>query len=395
MKLYEFEGKKLFKKVGIGVPNSFLMSSLSQIEKIPQNFAPVVVKVQVLRGDRAARGGIIICKSRGEIEKTVRRLIGSNFDGEEIKKVLVEEKIEAESEYYFSITYDTTVRAPVVLVSKKAGSRISSFENRLILNPLESFETKFAEKLLEQTEFPKAEISKLSQILGKLARLFFAVDARLAEINPLAKSGDDFIALDSKIILDDAAQFRHPDLKLPPRSDKGAKPTKAEIEAAKIDQNDHRGVAGSVYFDLEGDIGILASGGGGSLVALDGIIAAGGKPANYTEYSGNPPREKVYKLTKIVLSKKGLNGLLVAGAIANFTDIYETLRGFIEALREVKPKFPIVIRRAGPRDKEAFTMLKEVGEKEGFDFHLFDSQIPIDKAASLVVQLAKEYKLKG
>ncbi len=131
------------------------------------------------------------------------------------------------------------------------------------------------------------------------------------------------------------------------------------------------------------------------MVALDGVLATGGAPANYTEYSGNPPAEKVYKLTKIVLSKKGLNGLLVAGAIANFTDIYETLRGFAEALKEVKPKFPIVIRRAGPRDKEAFEMLREAAKKDGFDFHLFGPETPIDEAAETIVKLAKEYEAKG
>jgi citryl-CoA synthetase large subunit len=402
MRLYEYEGKKLFKKVGILVPASFLIqtgtrpkgliSNTSQITKIPNDSK--VVKAQVLSGNRARRGGVVVCKTLDETKKTVKNLLGKKLDGEEVKKVLVEKQIEIEKEYYFSITFDTSVRAPVLLLSARGGTGISAFEKKFILDPLEGLDQKTVEGYLRESNFPKEEIKALSKILVSLAKLFFEYDCRIAEINPLAKTNGEFVALDAKIILDDAALYRHPELKFPPRTVTGQVPSKAETEAKKIDENDHRGVAGSVYFDLEGDIGILASGGGGSLVALDGILAAGGKPANYTEYSGNPPLEKVYKLTKIVLSKKGLNGLFVVGGIANFTDIYETLRGFIEALKEQKPKpeFPIVIRRAGPRDREAFEMLEKIGSDEGFNFHLFGVETPIDKAARFVVQLAQNYK---
>ncbi len=273
MKLYEFEGKELFKKVGIAVPASFLISQgtrpkglitkLTQLNKIPQNFFPAVLKVQVLSGDRARRGGILFCKNIRDLQFRAKKLLGSDFDGEKITKVLVEEKIKIDVEYFFSVTYATNFRAPVILVSKKAGTGISEFEKRFLLNPLEEFNNQTAEKFLTKAKFPKEEIKKLSKILAKFVKFFYDFDCRLAEINPLAKSNGEFFAIDAKIILDDAAQFRHPELKLTPRTATGAAPTKAEIEAKKIDENDHRGVAGSVYFDLEGDIGILASGGGG------------------------------------------------------------------------------------------------------------------------------------
>ena len=112
---------------------------------------------------------------------------------------------------------------------------------------------------------------------------------------------------------------------------------------------------------------------------MDALIALGGKPANYTEHSGNPPKEKLEKLSKIVLSKKGLSGAWFVGATANFTDIYETITGFVTALSSIKPKplYPIVIRRGGPRYEEAFEMLREVTKKAGFDSHIFASQTPM------------------
>ena len=171
-------------------------------------------------------------------------------------------------------------------------------------------------------------------------------------------------------------------------------PAKREIEAKKIDESDYRGSAGSAFVEMDGDIAIMASGGGASLLVMDSLIAAGGKPANYTEYSGNPSREKVEKLTKVVLSKGGLTGCLVAGAVANFTDIYETLSGFAQALKSMKnkPMYPIVVRRGGPRQSEAYKMLANFAKKEGFDIHLFGPETPISVAAREMVRLSNQFK---
>src|SRR5690606_16219520 len=116
---------------------------------------------------------------------------------------------------------------------------------------------------------------------------------------------------------------------------------------------------------------------------------AGGRPANYTEYSGNPPREVVAELTKRVLSRNGLKGCWVVGGTANFTDIFETLSGFIDGLRSIKPKptYPIVIRRDGPRQEEAWAMLKKIGEKEGYDFHLFGRETDMAESARIMARL--------
>ena len=215
------------------------------------------------------------------------------------------------------------------------------------------------------------------------------------EINPLVKTKEGlWVALDAKIKLDDTALKRHEEWQFPPRSVPGYSPSQREIEAKKIDESDYRGTAGSAYFDLEGDIAVLASGGGASLTAMDALLKAGGKPANYTEYSGNPPKEKVTKLTKIVLSKPNLHGLWVVGAVANFTDIYETLSGFIEGFRQAQNElrtkfdFPIVIRRGGPRDKEAFEMLREVKD---FDLHLYGEETSITESAKIMAELAEKY----
>lgn len=381
MNLYEFEAKLLLKKAGIAVPKGELISP-NQPAKI--NFSgEVAVKAQVLSGKRFKRGLVKLVDST-EATAVVEELLSkknppAGGDGEKIDKVLVEEKVEGK-EHFLSITYDTSTRGPVVLYSEQGGVEVETV-SEVEKQPLDpGF----------KINLPN---SKLNEVAAKLFELFNQYDLRVAEINPLVETGSGFVAADAKIIVDDDGLFRQEEFKnYPGRQLIGHEKTEREIEASKIDETDYRGSAGSVYYDLEGDIAVLASGGGASVVAMDALLALGGKPANYTEYSGNPPKEKVQRLTEIALSKPALKGCWVVGGTANFTDIFETLSGFLEGLRKVNPKpnYPIVIRRGGPRDSEAFEMLKQAKEKEGWDFHIFGPDTPMTETAKTMVELAHQ-----
>lgn len=387
MILYEFEGKEILSKKGIKVPASELFTS--PVEKTSLNL-PVVLKAQVLSGKRADAGGIIIVDTQEDFKKSLKELFGKVVNKETVEKVLVEEKVLAGEEYYISFSYDTDFRSPVVTISKSGGTGIEERGAKTLpidpLNPKESIET----------------ISKLGidkEVLNILYEVFISEDCLLLEVNPLVKIASEWIALDAKIKLDDTSRSRHKDWDFPPRGVPGYIPTEREVAAKKIDEDDYRGTAGSAFFDLDGDIAILSSGGGVSLTALDALIASGGKPANFTEYSGNPPKEKVAKLTKIVLSKPEISGLWVIGTVvANFTDIYETLSGLLEGLRiaekELNKKFdfPIVIRRGGPRDEQAFEMLRKVKD---FNLTLQGEETSITKSARIMTEKAREYAKKG
>lgn len=401
MNLYEYEGKDLLRKEGIPVPHGKIISSLSEISEIEP---PIVVKAQVLSGKRGKSGLIVPCKSREELQSAVKNLLGREIAGQKIKTVLIEQYIiDKAGEYYLSITYDTQTRSPIILVSKKGGVDVEELATdpgtikTLPINPFLGFHPWMARQILAEAGFSGIHFLSLTKILIGLWNVFTKYDARLVEINPLIETeGEDFYAADAKVILDDEADFHRTNFELPARNPLGIAPSEAESLAKEIDKNDHRGSAGSAYIELDGDIAIIAAGGGGSMVNMDALIALGGKPANYTEHSGNPPAEKLEKLTKIVLSKEGLNGCWFVGATANFTDIYETLAGFVDGLRSIKPKpaYPIVVRRGGPRFEEAFEMLKEVGKKEGFDFHIFGPETPMTSTAKIVVDLVNNYKKK-
>ncbi len=373
MLLYEFEGKELFKNLGINVPQSQI---LKQVQDDVTIKPPLVLKAQVLSGKRAQAGGVVKV-TQGVILNAVKDLFQKIVNGEKVERVLVEEMVEIEAEYYLSFSYSTETRGPVMTFGEGGTGAEEKGAQTYPMDILVGFKDENVPDELKDTAI-------------KLWEVFLKYDCELAEINPLVVDKEGKVwALDSKVILDDDADFRR-EVKFPERNLFGRASTEREIEARKIDQGDYRGTAGSVYWDLDGDIVVLAAGGGGSVVNMDALIALGGKPANYTEHSGNPPREKLKRLTKILLSRPGLKGLWIVGGTANFTDIYETLMGVVEGLREIspKPKFPIVIRRGGPRDKEAFEELKRIGKEEGFDFHIFGRETPMTATAKTMVELA-------
>lgn len=399
MILYEYEGKKLLMHAGIDIPQSQLIDSPDTDIILKK---PYVLKAQVLSGKRADVGGIVMVEEGHDETKELTDLLGETINKEKVNKVLVEQKVEYTKQYYVSISYDTETRAPVLSISDQGGTgieergiqvfEIDSLTQSVILS--ETKDLQMETKNLEILHFVQNDITK------KLLDLFFEQDCILLEVNPLVLTTDNrWVALDAKIKLDDYAKPRHEDWDFPPRSAPGHNPTAREIEAKKIDEGDYRGTAGSAYFDIEGgDIAVLSSGGGVSLTALDSLIALGGKPANFTEYSGNPPKEKVAKLTKIVLDKPDIHGLWVIGTVvANFTDIHETLSGLIEGLRQAeieldrKFDFPIVIRRGGPKDVEAFEMLREVKD---FDLHLQGIDVSITVSAQKMIELANDYAQK-
>lgn len=342
MKLLEHQGKELFRKYGIAVPNAVLLDASA--EDIPLQF-PVVLKSQVPSGDRKKKGGILFADRKEDISGKLGELFQKPIDGVVPEKVLVEEKVDPQKELYVSFSYDTDSRSPVLALSLKGGTGIETAN---------VFPINLAEGLRTDT----FDIdSGLKEVIQKLWDVFQKEQALLVEINPLFQLKDGtYVAGDAKVVLDDNIvnpQFRP-------------------------------------YVDLEGDIAILASGGGASLLNLDIIMKEGGKPANYVEYSGNPPAAVVEELIQRVLAKPNLKGCWVIGGTANFTDIYETLLGFVQGLRKITPKptYPIVIRRDGPRREEAFAMLKEAGKKEGYDFHVFGPETSMAESAKIMVDFA-------
>ncbi len=350
MKLLEHEGKEIFRTRNIATPKFELLDKDAKNISIDY---PVILKSQVPTGDRMAKGGIVIVEKAADLSAAVVELFALQIDGNFPEYVLAEELILNAQELYVSFSYSSEHRSPVLALNKKGGTGIHA-AHIVSVSILEDCSENFLRTALHDAEI--SESRELLSIISRIWKLFIEEKLLLVEVNPLFLLSDgSLVAGDAKVIRDDALL------------ENVSKP----------------------FVSLDGDIAIIASGGGASMLNIDILMRVGGKPANYVEYSGNPPASVVEELTKRVLSQPGIRGLWVIGGTANFTDIYETMMGFVAGLRLVSPMptYPIVIRRDGPRQKEAKEMLLKVAASEGYDMHIYGPELSMSESAVELLKL--------
>jgi succinyl-CoA synthetase beta subunit len=399
MKLHEFEGKRLFALAGIAVPRGTVVKSAREAAGLADKYGGAMAKAQVLWGRRGKERGVLACENEAQLAAAVASLLGKEMFGETVEQVLVEERLDVAREVYAGVTYRGAW--PVVILSSRGGVDVEQAchqsQDDVWIEPvdiLRGFAAEQAEALARRAGFDGI----LAEVLRKLYGLFFDFDAVLAEINPLVRTaGGRWAAADAKVELDDDALFRQTKLELPERLSSGRTPTHLERLALENDRRDTRGSAGRMFYELSGNIVVLASGGGTSVEALDDLCLLGGKPAIFTEYSGNPTPEKVNGLTRIALMYPGrIDAIWVVGGRANFTDIYDTLiHGIMDGVRET-PEFdksiPIIIRRAGPRDEEAFAALNKIRDQEGYRIFVRGMATSVADSARMVIQQAANHQ---
>lgn len=352
MKLYEWQAKELIKEF-LPVPNS--TRDPTKFNEFIGKYDKVVCKTQVLFGSRAKKG-LIKFANKENFKQILEELTNDT---------LIEEAVNIQEEWYVSFDYNIKTKLPRVTIAK--GGVDVEEETHLIQ----------ADININNPEFPDLELP-----LKELYHCFWKRDATLLEINPLAKTDKGWMAIDAKMVIDDHAMQRQDDI---PTSF-----TTKELAALIIDQSIKGGVGGKTYVELGGDIATLCSGGGASILTMDALIEAKLEPANYTEVSGNPPSEKVAELTRLVLNRDDLKGLIVCGGKANFTDIEQQCIGMEQALREIQPKYPIVIRRDGPNKDKGFKIMQDLAEELELDITLLDTTTTIPEAIKILEEKCKQ-----
>ena len=402
MKLYEYEGKNLLERAGIPIPPGKVVASAEEAAGLTGQYGSVMAKAQVLWGRRGKENAVVACDTEEQLADTLGSLLGRKLFGETVQKALVEKKLDIAQEIYVAVTY--VGASPVMIVSTQGGMDVEKAVQK-------SQEGVWTEPVDIRLGLQPQQVADLAHRAGldahgppptdlllKLYHLCIDNDATLAEINPLVRTqSGEWIAADAKVELDEDAMFRQTGLNLPERLSSGRTPTRLEQLALKNDRSDTRGAAGRMFYELDGDILVLASGGGTSVEALDDLCILGGKPAVFTEYSGNPTAAKVKELTKIALMHPGpINAIWVIGGRANFTDIYDTLIGGIMGGILATPDFdktiPILIRRAGPRDEEAFAQLNKIQNKNGYRLFLRGMATSVANSARMVIHQAKKHQ---
>jgi succinyl-CoA synthetase beta subunit len=377
MRFYEYESKALFARHGLPLGERRVVESADAARQAAEQIGcPVVLKSQVLSGGRMKAGAVKFADTPDECPALFDAILPIEVNGQTGRSILVEEKSPIAQEYFVSVTWDGRRKLPVLLFSDMGGIDIEEvaekhpehvskthFSTLLPLSP------RIAKEAIAATGVTGKALTRLTPIVFELMQIFLTYDLTLAEINPLARLDDGrFIVLDGHVDLEAEARGKHEALLTElgigeDETRQAREPTEFEIAGRKVNEVDHRGVAGNVV-EFDGNLGLVIGAGGGSLTLFDAVRNHGGKPANYCEIGGNPSVGKVCELTKLILSKPGVEQIAVMMNVVSNTRVDIVARGVVKGCIESgkKPSDVITIFRIpGAWEDEGFKILEKYG----------------------------------
>ncbi len=377
MRFYEYESKALFRRHRMPLGKSGVATSAAEARRLATEIGgPVVLKSQVLSGGRMKAGAVKFADDPDRAAEHFEAILPVVVNGQKARSVLVEEKSPIAQEYFAAVTWDGRRKQPVLIFSDMGGIDIEEvaethpehvskthFSSILPITP------RIAKEAIGATGVSGSALNRLTPIVFELMRVFLDYDLTLAEINPLARLEDGrFVVLDGHIDMEAEARSRHAklleELGIRPEETRQARePTPFEIEGAELNAVDHRGVAGNVV-EFDGNLGLVIGAGGGSLTLFDAVRKQGGQPANYCEIGGNPSVNKARNLTKLILSKPGVEKIAVMMNVVSNTRVDMVARGVIKGCIESgkNPAEVITIFRIpGSWEDEGFKILSKYG----------------------------------
>lgn len=356
MKLYEFEGKTLFRGMDIPTPRGYIASTVEEAKKAGNDIGfPLAVKSQVLRGGRAKAGGIRFAHDEDELIHLSRELLGTRCADERVEKLLIEEKLSIARELYVGITLDPQASLPVLMVSGHGGMGVEDLVQRYphelfrkSLDPMEHVRLYHMMEMVLKTGLRGKEMLQVSQILLTLINCYVAFEAITAEINPLIidRAGRAFAA-DAKLEIDDSALFRLKEVRSFKRNRKPEDSLEAEARAAGVSYVRMNG----------GNIGLIAGGAGLGMASMDMISAHGGRPANFLDLGGDATPSKTAAALSIVLKTPGVEGVLI-NAYGGINNCEAMAKGIIQVIKKLKPRQAIVVKMRGHSQEEGWTLLE-------------------------------------
>ncbi len=384
MRLFEHEAKALLRRAGLETPRGLLAETPAAAVLAATELGPrVAVKGQVRSGGRARAGAVRLAEGPAEVEEAARAVLAARVADQPVTGLLIEEAVAIEAERYLGIVYDDRSRGPAAVASLAGGVDVedeAASSSRVPLSTLAPTQDFRLKEAVAALGLSGRELNELTGILARLWRLFTEHDLLLAEVNPLARTSDGrWLDLDARVELDDDALYRQAAHAPAPRSDREA--SELELEAARIDRSDHRGVAGRVV-QFDGSLALLIGGGGASLTAFDAVRAHGGQPANYCEIGGNPSVRKVAALTRLLLGQPGIERIAVIMNVVNNTRADLIARGVISGCLDagLEPASAIAVFRVpGAWEEECVALLRHYGVTA------CDRTVSIDEAAGLAV----------
>jgi len=355
VKLHEYQSKAIFAQYGVPIPNGKVASNADEARQIAAQLNKrVVIKSQVLVGGRGKAGGIKVANDPDEAEQLADQILAMKIKGLPVRKVLVDEAIHIAKEIYLGVVVDRAAKCATMIGSAAGGMEIEEVARttpekivRIKIDSAYGLLEYQARALAFALGIDKTLVRDFTAIATGLYRAFVATDATLAEINPLAVTAENkLIAADGKIVLDDNALYRHPDLE-----------QLRDIDEESSEEQRARN-AGLSYVKLDGDIGCMVNGAGLAMATMDVIKFYGGAPANFLDIGGGAKADKVKTALEIILSDPNVKCVLF-NIFGGITRGDEVARGVVEGLKGIKTRVPMVARIVGTNAEEGRRILAD------------------------------------
>ncbi|MDX6607616.1 MAG: succinyl-CoA synthetase beta subunit [Solirubrobacterales bacterium] len=385
MDLLEYQGKQLFARHGVPVPEGRVADTVeAAVEAAEEIGYPCVIKAQVQIGGRGKAGGIKVANDRAEADEHANAILGMDIRGPRgegpftVHQVWVERASEIDSEYYASIILDRSAKKLLAMLSTMGGINVEEIAEkdpdalaRRHVEPSEGFGEEQAGALASDAGVADDAQEKTASMLVQLYGAFNESDATLIEVNPMVVTKDrDVMALDAKVTIDNSALYRHEDL--------------ADLEEGFIEDPQERMAKekGLTYVKLDGDIGILGNGAGLCMSTLDVVAQAGGSPANFLDAGGGSKAETIVDALEVITSDEKVVAILfnIFGGITRGDEI---AKGIIDASQQVDIGVPLVVRLDGTNSEEGLALLADADLP---NLHLEKTMLG---AAERVVELAE------
>ena len=365
MNIHEYQGKELFKKFGVAVPRGVFCQSVDEAVRAADTLGGKVwvVKAQIHAGGRGQGGGVKVAKSVDEVRQYASQILGMQLityqnapEGQKVRRLLVEEGADIRKEYYVSVLTDRRSQKVTMIASAEGGMNIEEAAHHspekiltFYIDPADGLTDEQATEAAVGIGIPAPSIERAVKVFKGMYACYMQTDASLVEVNPLILEGNgDIKALDAKIIIDDNALYRQPEI----------------MEMRDFDEEDPNEIAASkfglAYISLDGNIGCLVNGAGLAMATMDTIKLFGGEPANFLDVGGGATTEKVTEAFKIMIRNSNVKGILVNifGGIMKCDTI---ANGVITAVRETHLAVPLVVRMKGTNEELGKQLLKESG----------------------------------
>ena len=371
MNLHEYQAKELLRQFDLPLlKGKAYVNDLKTIEKDLNELPgpPWVVKSQIHAGGRGTghfkkpfndKGGVQVIQDRTQVPVIANSMLGNilitkqtGVDGKKVNRLFIEEGCKIEREFYLSLLIDRTNSQLMLMISSAGGMNIEDVAEKnpekIHINHFPDLtEINLPKNLEKQLELNPSQFEELLSISRKLVRAFKSLDASTIEINPLVLDGQgNFVLLDAKVILDDNALFRHPELKnLKDISEENP----LEYEASQNDMN---------YVKLDGSIGCMVNGAGLAMATMDIIKQFGEEPANFLDLGGTANKERAIKGFKIIQSDPNVRSVLINifGGIIHCDMIAS---GIVEAIKELNFTLPIAVRFQGTNAEQGRDIINQ------------------------------------